>query len=332
VRRWKQGPGALDARNVVDSLYATLLDRATVGDETRDKIDYLEGGGTVEQVIEWIMTSEECRYYFYCKPVFQDIVAPEALPQDEPRLYVWHLPKTGGTSLKEMLRPHVDGMEFCGDLTFGEVFRLSNYRLRSFRVIAGHFGPTLPQLLADVPLVTTTLIRDPVAMVASHYTHWRDRGNVADPLTDLARRMPFDEWCRSKDTYPLWSNPQATSLATPRVAPTRARSAVEPEGTTVPIPADLLEERAITLLDGIDVVGTTDDLLAVYRSCLQRLGIEPTHEAAVRANAGAGLAEPVSSSTSDWIMENNTIDAALFDRASARRGDLGVGTVRRAHP
>ena len=316
----------------MDSLYASLLGRPVDGDEARDKIEYLQAGGSVGQVVESIMASAECRTFFYSKPVFQPVVAPDPLPSDLPRLYVWHLPRTGGTSLKEMLRPHVDELDFCGDLTFGELFRLSNYRLRSLRVIAGHFGPTLPQLLADVPLVTATLVRDPVATVASLYVHRRDSANSANPLTRLARQLTFDEWCRSGATFPLWSNPQATSLATPRIAPTRALLEVEPEGTTVPIPGDELEERATGLLDEIDVVGTTDDLLAVYRSCLRRLGIEPTREATVRANAGTGLAEQVAPSTRDWILEHNTIDMTLFERATARAGDLTVGPAGHAQP
>ncbi|MGD0883057.1 MAG: hypothetical protein ABSB09_15945 [Acidimicrobiales bacterium] len=298
-----------------------------IGDEARVYVEYLEQGGTVDQVIDWVLASPECQQSFFRNPSFMEIVAPEPLPPDEKRLYIWHLPKTGGTSLKEMLRPHVDEAAICHDLRLGELLRLSHYRLHSFRIIGGHFGPTLPQLLADVPLVTTTLVREPVAMIASSYVHWRDRGIADDPQTRLARELTFDDWCHSEETFSLWNNPQATSLTTPRIAPTRQQAAVWPEGTNeAHLQGDELAHRALETLEGIDIVGTTNDLVPVYRACLEALGLTPDRVTAVHANAGSGLAGGISDSTRDWLLEHSSIDVALFEMATVRCRELD-GTV-----
>lgn len=313
----------MTAQEVVDSLYASLLGRRPAGGEEATKVDYLRSGGSVEQVVEWILGSAECQLWFWRNPVFDAITAPDPLGPDVARLYLWHLPKTGGTSLREMLRPHFDETEFCGGLSLSELYRMSQYRLRSFRVIAGHFGPTLPRLLADVPLVTATIVREPVAMVVSHYLHWRERGAPMDPLTALARRMTFDEWCRSEATHGLWSNPQATSLCLERRPPDRREAHVAPEGGTVPAPGADLSELAAATLEGVDLVGTTADVLALYRACLQRMGIpRPLFDEPLRENVGARADFPVSSATRDWLLEHNTVDSDLFGRAEARSTEL----------
>lgn len=326
----RRPPRAFDARTVVTALYASLLGRRPAGGEEMDKVDYLRSGGGIEQVVELILGSDECQLGFFTNAVFDEVTAPNPLPPTVPRLYLWHIPKTGGTSLREMLRPHFDQRLFCGGLTLSQLYRMSHYRLRSFRVIAGHFGPTLPRLLPDVPLVTATVVRDPVDMVASHYVHWRDKGLPGDPLTTLARSMPFEEWCRSQDTYGLWSNPQATSLCSERVPPDRSQAETMPEGTAIPVPEDELAERATATLAGIDEVGPTDDLLGLYRACLARLGVTPRLQEALSENVGARMSAPISESTREWLLEHNQVDVTLYAAAKSRLAPDSSGSPLRS--
>jgi hypothetical protein len=312
------------ADEVVDGLYAALLARSPEGGEEAGKVEYLESGGSVEDVVGEILSSPECRMGFYRNDIFDDVVFPEPLPVDVPRLYLCHVPKTAGTSLREMLRPHFDEMEFCGGFTVSELYRMSGYRLRSFRAFAGHFGPTLPQLLPEVPLVTATLVRDPVATVESLYRHWRDQGDPHHPQTELARRLPFEEWCRCEATRGLWRNPQARSLCSHRIPPGRREAVLDPEGTSTFVPAEQLLEEASIVLGQIDIVGTTGDLIGVYRACLGRLGMEPRLTGALKENVGTGARTPLSPSTRDWLMEENWADASLFEQAKLRSAELAA--------
>lgn len=315
----------LDAREAVRSLYRALLAREPSGGEEADKVRHIEQGGALEDVLAWIVDSPECQLTFYRNRYFEELMAPEPLPLEVPRLYLWHVPKTGGSSLREMLKPHFGALEFLGGASLSELFKMSAYRLRSFRVICGHFGPALPQLLSEVPLVTTTLLRDPVDMVASHYAHWRDRGLETNPLTRLARELPFEDWCRSGATRGLWSNPQATSLTGTRVPPTRSEARIEPEGAVVAVPQEELLDRATAALEGMDIVGTTDDLLAVYGACLRRLDMEPSAEGPLRENTRHGIEVEVSAAAREWLLERNAIDAVLFDQARHRASQLSAG-------
>ena len=318
MRRKRQ----LTPASIVTSLYRCLLGREPTAGEVLAFVAHLEGGGSVEQVVMSLFASPRYQRDYIYLPAFYELVAPDPLRSDVNRLYLWHIPKTGGTSLREMLRPHFTELEFCGNLPLGALYRMSSYRLRSFRVIAGHFGPMVPQLLPDVSLVTATLIRDPLDHIASFYVHWRDSGWPDHTATTLARRLSFAEWCRSEEVWVFWSNPQARGLASPRVPPDREQSQVSPEGEMVHLHDVELAEAAPPMLDSIDIVGTTDQLMVVYRECLKRLGITPEPVELLQANLGSGLGEEVSRSTRDWLLEHNTIDSALFDRAKIRGSKL----------
>ena len=312
----------VDSASLVTSLYSALLDREPVGGEELNKVAYLERGGTVEEVVAMILASLECQLHFFRNPIFDDIVAPEPLPLDVPRLYFWHIPKTGGSSLREMLRGHFNELEFSGGLTLTELYRMSSYRLRSIRVFAGHFGPTLPQLLAEVPLTTVTLLRDPVDVVVSNYRHWRYRGLEGNPYTALARELSFEDWCRSEDTQWLRSDSQAQALCLPRFPPGREEALASPDGGMLHVPGMDLREAAVSALEGVDIVGTLDDLSDVYRACLDSLNVSaPATQEVLTENVGLGAEEEVSETTREWLLETNTVDSVLFEQAK-QRGEL----------
>jgi hypothetical protein len=305
-------------------MYTAIIGREPAEDEVGPYSEHLRSGGSTHDILIQMLESPECQLEFFRNPGFRSLVAPDPIAEDIPRLYVWHIPKTAGTSLREMLMPHFSPLEFCGSLTLSELYRLSSARLRSFRVIAGHFGPMLPPLLPDVPLVTVTLLRDPMALVASVYCQWRDHGPPDHESTVLANQLSFDDWCRRDNLRSQWANPQAKSLALRRSVSAWPGPSESPEGDSPPIDDLELRDLAISVLDGIDIVGTPEYLVPVYRTCLHRLGIAPRNSPALRRNVGRGLTQSVSQSTRDWLTAHNEIDAELLDRAQARLVELDV--------
>jgi hypothetical protein len=318
---------------IVTALYSALLDRQPTGGEERTTVRRLKRGDSLENTIARFLASPELQASYYRNPIFWPVIAPDPLPSHEERLYFWHVPKTGGTSLTEMLQRHFAPLEFCSGLHLGELYRMSNYRLRSFRVIAGHFGPIVPQLLADVQLTTATVIREPVSQIASHYMHWRDWADPTTPMGRFTRDTPFDQWCRSQATRQMWSNPQASSLTSSPVPPrNRGEFELSPAGTLRPLPPERLRDASLSTLDSIDIVGTTGDLLSVYTACLRRLDREPTLETPIHTMVSAGLGFDISDATRNWLLDHNTIDQALFDRARSRATQLQPDASRPSAP
>jgi hypothetical protein len=307
----------LDMDRLVEGVYRAVLDRAPNVEERASGSARLMAGGLVQDLVSDLLRSPECQAEFFRNVSFRELVAPPPLPADTPRLYLWHIPKTGGSSLRVMLSPHFAPHESCGPLTLSELYRLSPSRLRSYRFISGHLGPALPRLLGDVPLVTVTVLRDPVATVLSTYGQLQRGGPFGHPPSDLARELPFDEWCRHEEARLYWSNPQARFLAVERTPPAWPVSHEPAEGDPTPLPDGELGKRALSQLRAIDVVGTTDNILALYLEALRRLGIAPGLSNALRLNIGEGANE-ISPATMDWLYARNAVDVALFEEAKRR--------------
>jgi hypothetical protein len=135
--------------------------------------------------------------------------------------------------------------------SLSELYRPSPARLRSFRVISGHFGPALPRLIPDVPLVTVTLVREPVSMVVSLYGQLRAHIPQGHRPSDLARLLSFDQRCRREDTFTYWSNPQARLLAPERNAPSWSEVHEAAEGEPASAPEAELHSRSMQLMNTI---------------------------------------------------------------------------------
>jgi hypothetical protein len=315
----------METRVVVSGLYRAMLGREPHLEEEAPYLQFLAGGGDPADLARQVLESPECQVTFFKNPAFRRLIAPDPPQPPTPLLYVWHIPKTAGTSLREMLAVHFPPERFCGSLTLSELYRLSPARLRSFSVIAGHFGPVVPRLLGAVPMVSATLVREPVATVASVYREWRYRGPEGHNQTLLSQRLPFEEWCHHEDSRQLWSNPQARALALTRIVSPWPVSPEAPEGDNPLVADGQLREMAVTVLNGIDVVGTSEDVLAVYRACVQRIGLVPVLKEPVRAN----VSEPdrkfdIFGKTRDWLLANNDIDQGLYEQARARRVELAT--------
>lgn len=317
-------PSCIDIRQVVDGLYAAILGRKADDVEWRPYGDHLMAGGAVEDVVKELLRSRECQLGFFRNLNFRHLLAPAPLAEDVRRLYLWHVPKTGGTSLREMLSDHFLLQERCEALTLSELYRLSPARLRSFRFISGHFGPVLPRLLSNVPLVTATLLREPVATIASLYNQLRTYGPRGDTPSELARTLSFDEWSRNNDTRVCWSNPQARFLALERATPPWPSERAAGEGEASLMPEDELYDVSLKCLVDINVVGTTTHLLDVYRESLCQMGMRPKRHDPLRLNVSP-VDIGILPATRKWLLTQNSVDTALFQDAMRRGQELAKG-------
>jgi hypothetical protein len=322
-----EATGAVDGRETIMGLFHALVGRRPVADEEwRPYADRMAAGESVTAVVRDLIASSECQQTFFLNPTFRPLLAPDPLEDALPRLYNWHVPKTGGSSLRVMLEGHFPEDQCFSGHDVRALSRLPLARLRAVRFFSGHFGPAVPRLLTDVPLVTVTLLREPVAHAASWYGQLRRHGPTGHLASDLARRLSFDDWCRREETLPWWQNLQARMLALelrpvpwPDVADATAARA---EPLPPCLPDDDLERIALMTLESIDLVGTTGDLLDAYTACLRRMGMATLRTAPVHANRGDGGQRPLADSTRSWILEHNAVDALLYDRAKARARDL----------
>lgn len=317
-------PSDISIGRIVRGLYTSLLGREPKENEWQSSREHLVAGGALDDIVRQLLSSVECQLSFFRNPFFRELLAPAPLPADMPRLYISHIPKTGGTSLREMLMGQFPAEQVCVGLTLSELYRLSPARLRSFRLISGHFGPALPRLLGDVALVTVTLVREPVQMIVSHYGQLRRHGSEGHRASDLARSLPFAQWCRHEDALPYWSNPQARLLAMERTPPPWPQVHEPAEGALSCAPEPELLERATTVLGTIDIVGTTDRLFEVYHASARRLGIDATESSARRLNVHDEEVE-VPDDAVEWLLSRNRVDTSLFEQACRRVRELEAG-------
>jgi hypothetical protein len=109
--------GDMSVQRVVMELYASLLGREPRDDEWQPFGEHLLTGGSLEDVVWEMLRSLECQLGCFRNPNFRELVAPTPLPREVPRLYLCHVPKTGGTSLREMLMQHFAVQQRCVGLS-----------------------------------------------------------------------------------------------------------------------------------------------------------------------------------------------------------------------
>jgi hypothetical protein len=86
-----------------------------------------------------------------------------------PPVYLFHIPKTAGSSLGAVFRPAYAASEIFTRQTVKTFGQFSLANLRNFRCYCCHYGIGLFDLVGRTDLLTITMLRDPIERVVSHY-------------------------------------------------------------------------------------------------------------------------------------------------------------------
>jgi hypothetical protein len=255
-------------------------------------------------------------------------------------LYVWHVPKTAGTSLWTWLAPHYpDEATYREGLIPALVRDAATGALHGKQLFCGHFADAPLDLLRPRP-TTVTVIREPVQRSLSHLEevarsprhpqHDRvnaRRGNLDGVLADpILRRMLHDFQCRYlavhhvpdrlPETEDVWS--------VPRDSPLRTQMAFEMS----PLPdRKRLVLRALRRLATLDHVGVTDRLDVLMREVARAQGWPAPTAAAARANTTGQPAFPpgaVTGAQRSALQQLCRGDVVLYRAAQFRSAAVGV--------
>lgn len=187
ARTIREGVLAIHRRIASDGPSSVLLEPVS-GENPGDLI---ERGPAVEPAKSRESSSEAGR----SRGAFPKVHEADAASDVPSALIFLHLPKCGGTSLDEMLRPCFREEEVFPD-RFNTLTRHAPDSLRPFRYFSGHFDRPNVEHVPE-PRRVLTLLREPRARILSLYRFWRAHREAAfGHGTDLP-------WVRTARATPL---------------------------------------------------------------------------------------------------------------------------------
>src|SRR6516162_5407089 len=104
------------------------------------------------------------------------------MPTSRPDLYFFHIQKTAGTSVADLIRTCYPAGEIIPAYECQSLVRIPRAQINSYRCFIGHFGTGLFSLV-DRELSCVTILRDPFEQVLSHMRH-ADRITKETKLVD----------------------------------------------------------------------------------------------------------------------------------------------------
>lgn len=247
---------------------------------------------------------------------------PERGPADSRRLLVLHVPKTGGSSLRKMLQAHVPTEDTFLSTGQHEWTSTPWTDLRSTTLFVGHHFLEPLYMFPDDDWVTSLALREPEAWWRSYYKYRRRpdrRGSSNDPSLQLS----FEDYIASLPDRKL-ANPQSSwLLVRTRLGPAAAASAGRIVATPLTRGTGNPRRTLLALLRSVTALGTTDDLLGVYRQTCAAMGWQPRFTAAERDNVSPEEGEHLKLSRGQRKrLESLTrVDREAYDLARQRAAD-----------
>lgn len=126
-------------------------------------------------------------------------------------IFFFHLPKTGGETVRGFIESVVGKEQVCPDYTWSTLLVKDQQYLNRYQVFSGHFYGPLEQI-TEKRFFSFSLLRDPIDRALSHYGHI-----VRDPAHYLHARTKelgnFEAYLHDPITSMTVSNFQARMLA-----------------------------------------------------------------------------------------------------------------------
>jgi hypothetical protein len=317
-----------------------MLKRGPDPEGLRLRVDELQAGTPREDVLGAIFESTEAARHLVYSPGLRQLAEEfwrsrgQADPTLRPLCFL-HIMKTGGTALTHSLAEMAAPWPRLADLFLDHVAILPRPLLNRAMLITGHLPYEVVALLAP-DVAVCTVVREPVERTLSHYAHVRDEMASGAKGGDLT----LDVFLSAPEFRPMWENYQARQLvhriglsdAWTHFSPTEraADRNLSPADSSYPLQSlfdtgpmemggDELLSVALSRLDHIDLVGTTDemDALAARVAAFWRQPV-PRTVLRLRVNDRPIRRDDLPASVLANIRAGTAVDAALYERASTR--------------
>jgi hypothetical protein len=236
-------------------------------------------------------------------------------------------------SFADQLRATAPAGAMTPPLLWDDAVKYRPEDLAAHRIVWGHFGPYLPQFLGPhlrKPLVSVTMLRDPVKRSLSHFRHVaRDPRH---PLHEFGRSVDYAGFLADPRGRAVVANYQARFLvdlgwnlseacerAADRLGPAPIQSSMSDDGLGRDLSDDDLFERAKAALEGMAFVGVTEEYDRSAATLARTFGWEPPGETVRRNVDPAGptraALDPAAAAETERL---TAVDRRLYDWARDR--------------
>jgi hypothetical protein len=247
--------------------------------------------------------------------------------EDPAPLYFLHIPKTAGTSMRQIMLDAF-GERLCPVQLWDDFFRDREGISPSYDAYLGHFGMDLPTFVGKRMRIFT-LLREPVARTISHYLQVRRA--TAHPLHARVSAQTLHEFVHDPATVPMITNLQARYLVPRDVSIRELANVFTPlwdsqyslsvawENASCYISASLLEARAMEALKSFEFVGTTETFeedLVVVRKLFGFAHMQVPH---MNTSSRDEVLHSLEPEVEERIRYLTTVDRALYNAVRQMR-------------
>jgi hypothetical protein len=239
-------------------------------------------------------------------------------------VYMLHIPKTAGTSLRVYIENYFNVDEICPAYTLYEALAISKQALARYHFYRGHMGFALLALLKqlDVQPLTIAFFRDPISRSVSHFRYIsRDQRHpkyrlITDHNLDLVaflRQKPLRGELSNLQTGALAHNASAPALRQAFAEATNASSFAGAYFRNKPRLSEQAKlELALERIEKVDVVGVVESYSDSVDLVSHKLGLRPRANSQKFNVSDADTAEQLEKEAIDLLKEINRSDLELY--------------------